>query len=89
MNLKEDADNPVCPWQQDRKDYSWTLTDDDGCFYRASRVDREAWAIAWTETRWDGIEPIGPAVRIGLSTYRTLEEAKAAIENLAVFERSS
>lgn len=72
----------VAPWQQDTADYSWTLVDDDGCFYRAANAVDEnlvrRWTIAWTE----GDPPC--RVRMGTYSYPTAETAKAAIENLAV-----
>lgn len=71
------------PWQQDASDYSWTLVDDEDCFYRAaSTLDADCnrvWTIAWSETvpRF--------RVRIGPYSYPTAEIAKAAIENIATF----
>lgn len=76
----------TAPWKQDTADYSWTLVDDDDCFYRAaSTLDGDCirrWTIAWSETvpRF--------RIRIGPYSYDTVEQAKAAIENIAVFAKA-
>lgn len=85
-DLCGDASSGAAPWVQDTSDYSWTLVDDDDCFYRAaSSVDGDGvrrWVIAWSETvpRF--------RVRIGPYSYETAEEAKASIERIAVFAES-
>ncbi len=68
-------------WTQDKADYSWNAKDMLGYVYRVSRVYRDdgssRWACAWTET--DGL-------RIGISTFENIDDAKRHMDSIAATE---
>lgn len=66
-------------WQKDRADFSWSIRDKFGCFYRVTRVSRrgDLWAIAWSEEH---------GIRIGSHLYEGLEKAKEMVAGLMAID---
>lgn len=84
QSIEEAMSPKKLDWKQDRADYSWFATDDFGYFFRVSKVLSPqfewAFACAWSETG---------GLRQSTYLYASDDEAKARMDNLAIFSKEA
>ena len=77
-------------WEQDGADYSYTLIDNFGGFYRVQRTHaprdgKSFWIFGWSEyLTYMPLEKGG--LRVSHTLFETAEDAAAAAENIACLD---